>query len=83
MCTDYRVDGRTLAALPRPVDVLARVEPVYEGSPGWGTDLGDVREPGDLPPAARALIELVEREVGCRCAWSASAPSATTTCSGG
>ena len=28
------------------------------------TGLGDVREPGDLPAPARALIELVEREVG-------------------
>jgi len=32
--------------------------------PGWGTGLGEVREPGDLPPAAQAMIELVEREVG-------------------
>ena len=34
---------------PDRSDVLARVEPVYETLPGWGTGLGDVREPG---PAA-------------------------------
>ena len=44
--------------------MLAGVEPVYRTLPGWGTVLGDVREPGDLPAPARALIELVETEVG-------------------
>jgi adenylosuccinate synthase len=37
---------------------------VYETLRGWGTGLGGVREAGQLPAAARALIELVEREVG-------------------
>ena len=64
MCTDYRLDGRPLHGYPDRSDVLARVEPVYETLPGWGTGLGEVREPGQLPAAARALIELVEREVG-------------------
>jgi adenylosuccinate synthase len=32
--------------------------------PGWGTGLGGVREAGALPAPARALIELVEHEVG-------------------
>ena len=46
VCTGYRLDGRRLPAYPDRVDVLARVEPVYETLPGWGVGLGDVREPG-------------------------------------
>ena len=64
VCTDYRVGGRTLTAYPDRSEVLGDVEPVYTTLPGWGTTLGEVREPGDLPAPARALIELVEREVG-------------------
>ena len=64
VCTDYRLDGRTLTHYPDRSDLVARVEPVYETLPGWHTGLGDAREPGDLPAPARALIELVEREVG-------------------
>ena len=64
VCTDYRLDGRTLVHYPDRSEVLSHVEPVYETLPGWGTGLGEIREPGDLPPAAQALIELVEREVG-------------------
>ncbi len=32
--------------------------------PGWGSELGDVREPADLPAGTRVLIELVEAQVG-------------------
>ncbi|MET0577838.1 MAG: adenylosuccinate synthetase, partial [Ilumatobacteraceae bacterium] len=64
VCTEYRLDGRTLTHYPDRSEVLSHVEPVYETLPGWGTGLGEAREPGDLPPAAQALIELVEREVG-------------------
>ncbi len=64
ICTGYRLDGRTFTSYPDRPDVLARVEPVYETLPGWGIELSAVREPDDLPASARALIELVEREVG-------------------
>ena len=53
VCTDYRVDGRTLTAYPDRSEVLADVEPVYETLPGWGTTLGEVREAGDLPAGGR------------------------------
>jgi adenylosuccinate synthase len=64
VCTGYRLDGQLVGSYPDRSDVVARVEPVYETLPGWDTVLGAVREPGDLPASARALIELVEREVG-------------------
>ena len=32
--------------------------------PGWGVGLGGIREAGQLPDGARALIELVEAQVG-------------------
>jgi adenylosuccinate synthase len=64
VCTSYRVDGAELRGYPDRADLLARVEPVYETVPGWQSSLGSVREAGDLPGGARALLGLVEREVG-------------------
>jgi adenylosuccinate synthase len=64
VCTGYRLDGRELAHYPDRSDVLARVEPLYRTLPGWGSSLRDLRQPADVPPPARALIELVETEVG-------------------
>ena len=62
VCTGYRSTA-AVAGLPRPLRGARRVEPVYETLPGWGVGLGDVREPAGLPPGARKLIELIEREV--------------------
>jgi len=64
VCTDYRLDGVVLPAYPDRADLLARAQPVYAALPGWGSGLGGAREPGDLPSPARALIELVEQQVG-------------------
>ncbi len=64
VCTDYRLDGSTLTSYPDRSNLLDRVEPVYETLTGWGTELGAVREPAHLPDGARALIELVEAQVG-------------------
>jgi adenylosuccinate synthase len=64
VCTGYEIDGVPVRNYPDRAEVLARVTPVYAELPGWGRDLSGVREPGDLPPEAQALLSLVEREVG-------------------
>ncbi len=64
VCTGYELDGAPVRHYPDRAEVLARVTPVYEELPGWGADLSGVREPSDLPDPARALLALVEREVG-------------------
>jgi adenylosuccinate synthase len=64
VCTGYRLDGRDLQHYPDRSDLVARVEPVYRTLPGWGTNLSAARERADLPPAARDLIDLIEREAG-------------------
>jgi len=64
VCVAYRLDGAEVTNYPDLSDTLGRVEPVYVDLPGWMCDSTGARQPGDLPEAARALIELVEREVG-------------------
>jgi adenylosuccinate synthase len=64
VCTGYRLDGDVIDAYPDRSDVLARVEPEYVTLPGWGEAVSAARSTDDLPDAARAFIDLVEREVG-------------------
>jgi adenylosuccinate synthase len=64
VCVAYRLDGVEITNYPDLSDTLGRVEPVYVDLPGWMCDSSAARQPDDLPEAARALIELVEREVG-------------------
>jgi adenylosuccinate synthase len=64
VCTDYRRGGGTLRGYPDLIDVLAEVEPVYATLPGWKTTLRGAKSDADLHPNARALINLVEQNVG-------------------
>ena len=64
VCTAYRVGDDVLAGYPDDIDLLARVEPVYEEFAGWKTALRSCRRYEDLPESASKLIELVEHFTG-------------------
>ena len=63
VCTDYRLDGRTLDDYPDRSEVLADVEPVYTTLPGWGTTLGEVAR-ARRPAAAGAGADRARRARG-------------------
>ena len=58
------VDGVTLRGYPDDVDVLSRVTPTYVSLPGWKSPLRACRSYSQLPSEAKALVDLIEREVG-------------------
>jgi adenylosuccinate synthase len=64
VCVAYRVGGNEISTLPYHQSDIHEAEPVYEELPGWKTSLSDVREPGDLPAAARDYLSLVEEASG-------------------
>lgn len=64
VCVGYQVYGEFIKEYPDTLDELAKVQPVYAELPGWKTSLEGIRNADDLPDAAKAFIELVEREVG-------------------
>ncbi len=56
----YLLDGERRDDLPSEVDVLGRVQPVYERLPGWGRSTGEARRLADLPVGARAYLDRLE-----------------------
>ncbi|MBL6634726.1 MAG: adenylosuccinate synthase [Ilumatobacteraceae bacterium] len=64
VCTGYRIDGKEVANYPDLPEVLDRAEPVYTELAGWQCDSTNVRTSDDLPLQARALIRLIEEQVG-------------------
>lgn len=64
VCVAYRVGGKEVSTLPYHQSDIHDAEPVYEELPGWKSSLSDVREPGDLPVAARDYLSLVEEASG-------------------
>ena len=64
MCVAYEIDGRRLDHLPDNQSDLHKVTPVYETFPGWGTDLSEATEPGQLPDKAHDYVTFLEQQVG-------------------
>jgi len=64
VCARYRIDGVETDRFPPDATDLARVEPVYETLGGFGEEIDGARAWGELPAAARAYVERVERAAG-------------------
>jgi adenylosuccinate synthase len=65
VCVAYRLpDGTTTPDFPAHQSDFHHAEPVLEEVAGWGESLDTCATIDDLPEAARAYIELVERALG-------------------
>jgi len=64
VCVAYQMDGHRLEVFPSRITDLARCRALYEDLPGWGVDIMAAKAWEDLPSAARAYIDFVERQVG-------------------
>src|SRR5207247_857922 len=60
----YERDGQAVRGMPATVRALEQVQPVWKAFPGWRRSTESIRAWGDLPAAARAYLEWIERESG-------------------
>ncbi len=58
------LDGKEINYMPADLDVLKRVEVVYETLPGWEVDISKVRKFEELPETCRKYVERVEQLAG-------------------
>ena len=64
VCVRYRLpDGTETADFPAHQSDFHHCEPVFETVAGWREPLDECSTVADLPAAARAYVELVEREL--------------------
>lgn len=64
VCVGYMYRGGRIDHLPASFQVLEECEPIYETFEGWDADLGEVTSFEELPAAARAYVQGIERLVG-------------------
>ena len=50
--------------MPSQVDLLGRVQPIYETLPGWNRPTGDARRLADLPAQARRYLDRLQELSG-------------------
>jgi adenylosuccinate synthase len=63
-CVGYELDGRELDEMPLDPEEIARAKPIWARWPGWGPMPAGVRSVDELPAAARAYVEAIERLAG-------------------
>lgn len=63
ICTAYRSGGKLLKSFP-VTSAMEGVEPVYEEMPGWSENTSKAKTMDELPAAARAYIDRIEKLVG-------------------
>jgi adenylosuccinate synthase len=64
VCVRYRTrDGEETPHFPAHQSDFHHAEPVWEVLPGWREPLDAAATLGDLPPAARAYVEFIAREL--------------------
>jgi adenylosuccinate synthase len=66
VCVAYERNGKQIATLDFSGDarLLEQCHPVYQSLPGWDADLRACRTWDDLPVAARAYVEFIEKAIG-------------------
>ncbi|SHJ99692.1 Adenylosuccinate synthetase [Propionispora hippei DSM 15287] len=64
ICVAYKYDGKIINEFPASLNVLSRVEPVYEELPGWQQPTSHIRSYEDLPLNARRYVERLSEVSG-------------------
>lgn len=73
VCTRYLAGGKETDHFPFPSE-LGGAGPVIEWMQGWNCDISGVRRWEDLPEEARAYIEFIEGQTGCRVKYLSVGP---------
>lgn len=66
MCVAYEKDGKLIYDFPTDIAELEGCKPVYIELKGWNEDISKAKSYDELPAEARAYVERVEKEAGCR-----------------
>ncbi|MDP8240048.1 MAG: adenylosuccinate synthase [Candidatus Hatepunaea meridiana] len=64
ICTSYEYNGKRLKDFPVDLEVLTKVQPVYEEIIGWRQDISGIRNFNELPIAAKDYIKRIEQLTG-------------------
>lgn len=65
VCVAYEKDGQRIYDFPTDISELEGCKPVYIELDGWKEDITGAKSFDELPAAAKAYIECIEKESGC------------------
>ncbi|KAF8126056.1 Adenylosuccinate synthetase [Boletus edulis] len=70
----YAIDGKMLSHFPADLEVLSKVEVMYETLPGWQTPITTATSYEDLPGNCKRYVEFIEDFLGTPIEWIGVGP---------
>jgi adenylosuccinate synthase len=70
----YISNDQTLSHFPADLEVLSKVEVVYETLPGWQTPITSAKSYEDLPDSCKRYVEFIESFLGTPIEWIGVGP---------
>jgi adenylosuccinate synthase len=74
VCVAYEYEGERYEDFPPNQTIFNKCKPVFEEYPGWNEDITGARSISDLPKAARAYLEEMERLTNTPVSWASVGP---------
>ncbi len=69
ICTEYRDGSKRIEDFPADIEILQRVQPVYETMPGWRADTSKAGSFKELPKQAQAYLRRIEELLEVPISW--------------
>ena len=79
VCTHYKINGKLTDVIPADIRGFDAIEPVYTTLPGWASSTEGITEYDELPAAAKAYLEFLERESGAKIGMVSTGPDRDQT----
>ncbi|MCQ2373049.1 MAG: adenylosuccinate synthase, partial [Phascolarctobacterium sp.] len=64
MCVGYELNGEMIKNIPASLNILSKVNPIYEEFEGWMTDISGIRDYDKLPANAKKYLERLSEVAG-------------------
>lgn len=74
VCTAYKVDGKIVDHYPTRLEILEKIEPVYEEFDGWTEDISGAKSFDDLPKSAQKYVKFIENSLGVKISYIGTGP---------
>lgn len=73
VCTSYKIDGKSVKAVPFQMTRLA-IEPEYKALKGWKTDVTSLKTAAELPVVMKDYVTFINEYLGVKIAWISNGP---------
>jgi len=60
ICNEYQYNGQRYHSIPKSMEKLTAIQPLYKNLAGWTEDLTTIRSYEDLPPKTRQYLKEIE-----------------------